>query len=652
MGTLSQTLFHPLNPDTAYALTNFRGVWKTVDGGTTDWIECNNGLPATARRIVYGSVHPNLPNDLCILATGVGIFKSTDGGALWVAKNTGNPDSIRISCFERQPQNPNILYAATTNGFIYKSIDNAENWNCLNPGSPLPVTLRVIIFDPTNANYLYAGANGVNQFWKSTDAGVTWVLKNAGLVGFGGWIHGMDIDPTNPSTIYLNGYSNAIAKSTDRGENWFFSGTGIGQEINAICVDYTNTDIIYAAGIGWIGGSGAWKSTDKGETWNRINIGFPADRPYPSLNTMVMHPTDPSILYVGGNPMPGRPSIGVYKTTNGGNNWFETDSILRGIDVKMLAIDPVNPNTVFAATMAGLFKTTNGGTTWDTTTLIAPIARTIVFDPQNSNIIYAGMFGPASICKSTDAGATWDTISIANDDTTVICVAVAPSNPDVIYAGTVGNEQGVYVYKSLDGGLTWQRKSKGLPRLNDPDSMRWHRPKGVNSLAIDPINPNIVYAGIALEGGIYRTTDGGENWTAMNNGYNGYPFTDIVVIDPGDRKTLYAGSYNGIWTYTTTDTLEPSPQDKKAIVYPNPARGTHVTFIYDLDSAAEVTIKVYSLSKQLVASIAETKSAGENSTRLDISEIPSGIYLYSITIKDNASGKMENWQRQKLAIIR
>jgi len=643
-------MFHPLNPDTAYALTNFRGVWKTVDGGASNWIECNNGL--TSQGVTYGSIHSSLPNDMCVLVATAGIFKSTDGGASWTAKNNGITNPGMVSCFERQPQNPNVLYAATSNGFVYRSDDNAENWLCLNPGSALTVVLRVIVFDPTNANYVYAGANGVNQFWKSTDGGYTWALKNTGLVGFGGWIHGMTIDPTNPTILYLNGYSAAIAKSTDRGETWFFAGVGIGQEINAIAVDYSDTDIIYAAGIGWIGGSGVWKSTDKGGTWIRMTNGFPANRPYPSLNTMVMDPIDPQVLYVGGKPMSGLPSIGVYKTTDGGNNWAETDSTLRTLDIKELAIDPAYPQIVFAATAGGLFKTTNGGTIWDTTTLMTPVVRSLAIDPQNTDIVYAGMFGHASICKSTDGGATWDSVSIASDDTTVICIALAPSNSNIIYAGTVGNDAGVYVYKSTDAGQTWQKKSNGLPQLHDPDSMRWHRPKGVNTLAIDPINPNFVYAGIALEGGIYKTTDGGDNWVAMNNGYNGYPFTDIVVIDPGDRKTLYTGSYTGVWTYTTTDTLEPSPEPKKAIAFPNPSRGSHVMFVYHLDASAEVTIRVYNLAKELVASITESKSAGDRTSRLDVSAVSPGIYLYQVTTKDVTNGTIENWQRQKLAIIR
>ncbi len=653
MGTLSHTVFHPQNPDTAYALTNFQGVWKTVNGGASDWLECNNGLGSTARRITYGTVHPNSPNDMCILAAATGIFKSVDGGALWSAKNNGNPDSTRISCFERQPQDPNVLFAATSNGRIYRSNDNAENWTCLNLGNELPVNLRTIIIDPTNPNMMYAGANGQNQFWKSTDGGINWTLKNNGLTGFGGWIHGMTIDPTNPAVLYLNGYSGAIAKSTDRGESWFFAGTGIGQEINAIAVDYSNPNNLYAAGIGWVGGSGVWQSTDKGQTWARLTNGFPADRPYPSLNVMVMNPTDPNILYVGGRPMPaGFASIGVYKTVDGGVSWVAANNGLVNLEINALAIDPSNPNKIFAATAGGLFKTNNGGDQWDSTTLMNPLVRSLAIDPQNANIVYAGLFGAATVSKSTDGGETWSGTQIASDDSTVICIAIARSNSNIIYAGTIGDNAGVYAYKSTDAGQTWQKKSGGLPKLVDPDSWRWHRPKGLNTLAIDPINANVVYAGAALEGGIYRTTDGGESWSAMKNGYNGYPFTDILVIDPADRKTLYAGSYAGVWSYTASTTPEPAPDTNQAVVFPNPARGNSVTFAYYLDFNAEITLKVYSLSKELVTSVTEQKAAGDCSTILDITNIRPGVYFYQITTKNLTTEEIDHWKRQKLAIIR
>lgn len=651
MGTLKHSMFHPQDPDTAYVLTPHRGVWKTVDGGASDWFECNDGLPSQAT--TYGSIHPNLPNDLCIVVMGAGVFKSTDGGANWIAKNSGIADPTAISCIARQPQDPNVLYAFTSDGFIYQSIDDAETWTCLNPGSSLTVNLRVIIIDPTDANLMYAGANGVDQFWKSTDGGYTWTLKNTGIVGFGSWIHGMTIDPTNPAIIYLNGYSGAIQKTTDRGETWFFAGTGIGQEINAMAIDFSNPDIIYAAGIGCVGGSGVWKSTDKGTTWNRMNNGFPSDRPYPVINTMVMHPTNPEILYVGGRPFGGpAPSIGVYKTTDGGDSWAESNNGLINMEIRALAIDPLNPDIMFAATAGGLFKSDDAGAQWDSTSLTDPLVRSLAIDPQNTDVVYAGMYGPTTVNKSTDGGETWESISVTDDDTTVICITLAPSNSNIIYAGTIGDDAGVYVYKSTDAGQIWQRKSNGLPQLHDPDSMRWHGPKGLNTLAIDPLNPNTVYAGIATEGGIYKTADGGENWEEMNNGYNGFPYTDILLIDPADRRTLHVGSYAGVWTYTTSDTLEPTPELKKAIAYANPARGNSVMFAYHLDSSADVTIRVYNLAKELVASITESKTAGDHGTRLDISEIPSGIYLYQITTEDAATGDIENWERQKLAIIR
>jgi hypothetical protein len=88
------------------------------------------------------------------------------------------------------------------------------------------------------------------------------------------------------------------------------------------------------------------------------------------------------------------------------------------------------------------------------------------------------------------------------------------------------------------------------------------------------------------------------------------------------------------------------------VAFPNPARGDRVTFAYFLEFNAEVTLKIYGLSKELVASVVEDKSAGDCSTVLDITDLRPGVYFYQITTQDAATDEIKHWKRQKLAIVR
>ncbi len=161
-----------------------------------------------------------------------------------------------------------------------------------------------------------------------------------------------------------------------------------------------------------------------------------------------------------------------------------------------------------------------------------------------------------------------------------------------------------------------------------------------------------------MEGGIYRTTDGGDKWTEMNNGYLGYPRTNDIVIDPSDSKTLYAGTFKGVWSYTFSSVGniddKCSMQSKftnKAIVYSNLGRGNIITFKYYLHSGAQVTLRIYNVQSKLISFITEYKQAGHQTTQLSKSGIPAGLYLYQISTKDDITGKKQKWKAQKQIII-
>ena len=161
-----------------------------------------------------------------------------------------------------------------------------------------------------------------------------------------------------------------------------------------------------------------------------------------------------------------------------------------------------------------------------------------IINPLNSQEMYAGTFG-GGVFKSTDGGATWQNSSSGLIDLYIQSMAIDPKNPDTVYAGMY--KYGVY--KSTDGGLTWSATGPGL----NQDAI-------VYDLQVDPQTPDILYAGTRRwtlvftwqppwGGGVYKSIDGGDSWTVQNNGLT-EDWVYSLAIDPTNPATIYAASHS------------------------------------------------------------------------------------------------------------
>lgn len=265
---------------------------------------------------------------------------------------------------------------------------------------------------------------------------------------------------------------------------------------------------------------------------------------------------EPRTLYIG------TAGGGVWKTTNAGVSFTSVfDKYCQSIGA--LAIDQQNTKTVYVGTGEsnmrntvsvgdGLYKTTDGGDNWtktgglDSTEHISKI----IINPKNSNIVYVAAPGPLwndskhrGLYKSIDGGKTFDKILYINEKTGVADIAVDPSDPDIVYATTWefrrlpyafnSGGKGSGIYKSIDGGKTWKELSHGLPA----------KPFGRTAITLAPSAPgNLIAIVEAEKTGLYISADGGETWKQQSSTLNvvSRPFYfSCLVIDPKDPKRVY-----------------------------------------------------------------------------------------------------------------
>ena len=409
----------------------------------------------------------------------------------------------------------------------------------------------------------------------SYDNTVSWTPVGPGNIG--GRIRSILIRPSDANTILIGAVSGGIWKSTDGGSSW--SPMTDGEDQIAFGSMANSGDIVYAgSGEPWgnsdaVYGGGIYKSTDFGDSWSLLSSTIGAN--VWNFRNVAKLAFDPSgNIYavtkaynykggVGGYYTNG----GLYESTDGGSSWTKINSIstnyYNGCDVA-----PISSSIILFATQSGgIFKTTNGGSNWNQITSGLPSSgfQRIAFaqDPGNTNTIYAafhstdyssgGDAGLKGIYKSTDGGDNWSALTKPGNITSTgnlsylgsqgwygNVIAVDPYNSNNIYVG------GVDMMKSTDGGSSWSHLTYWHSYYGTPVVHADH-----HAIAFDPSTANVVYDGD--DGGIYKTTNGGGAWTALNNGLEITQFYDGAVYPTGN--TFYGGTQdNGHLKYDGSGT--------------------------------------------------------------------------------------------------
>ncbi|RMH21867.1 MAG: glycosyl hydrolase [Acidobacteria bacterium] len=245
-------------------------------------------------------------------------------------------------------------------------------------------------------------------------------------------------------------------------------------------------------------------------------------------------------------------SGGVWKTTNAGTTWTPIFDRYGSYSIGCVTVDPTNPNVVWVGTGEnnsqrsvgwgdGVYKSLDGGESFVRVGLErSEHVGKIVIDPRDPDVVYVAAQGPLwsdggdrGLYKTTDGGAGWQRVLAISERTGVTDVVLDPRDPDVVYAAAFQRRRRVWalvaggpesaIYKSVDGGASWKKLSRGLPG----------GPVGRIGLAVSPQNPDVVYATIAAtreESGFYRSANRGESWVKMS---------DWVAIDPQYYQELF-----------------------------------------------------------------------------------------------------------------
>jgi len=313
-----------------------------------------------------------------------------------------------------------------------------------------------------------------------------------------------------------------------------------------------------------VNNGGVWKTTDYGRTW------FPIfdDQNTGSIGDIAVAPSNPNVIYVGSGEGIQRPDLsvgnGMYKSVDAGKTWAHL-----GLDdaqqIGGLAVDPNDENRLFVAvlghpygpnTTRGVYRSLNGGKTWERVLYKDENtgAVQVAIDPQNPNIIYADMWagrqGPwengswdgkeSGLYKSIDGGTTWK--KLTNGLPTVqqglgrIGFCIAPSDPNRLYATVDAGKEGG-MYRSDDGGESWKSISN--------DGRYWGRGSDFAEVKVDPKNKDIVYTANVV---VWKSEDGGNTWKDFRGAPGGDDYHRIWINPNNSNIILIAADQGAIIT--------------------------------------------------------------------------------------------------------
>jgi len=394
----------------------------------------------------------------------------------------------------------------------------SPQWAVLGPDGG---DVRSLTYDPQNPNRVLLGTS-TGVIFVSEDGGHNWARFAKLGAGDDYVLDHMAISPRNSKTIFVSAWSvqdqNAgdIFRTRNGGKDWEALPGMRGKSVRAMAVSISDPNVIVAGAL-----DGVYRSTDGGNNWQRISSD---DGIVKNIESIAIDPKDPNVIYAGTWHL-------AWKTSDGGANWQRINKgMIDDSDVFSIIVSSADPSEVFASACSGIYKSTSGGEQFQKIQGIpftARRTRVLKQDPSNPAIVYAGT--TEGLWKTTDEGKNWKRMS--DPEVVVNDVFIDPRNSQRVLLAT--DRSGVLA--SEDGAATFTSSNHGYA----------HR--YVSAILADSKESNALYIGVVNDrefGGVFFTHDGGQTWQQKSSGLEG---RDVFTLKQADNGVLIAGTNRGMF---------------------------------------------------------------------------------------------------------
>lgn len=623
-GNVTDLWVNPTNIDQSIAASQLNGLFESTDGGTNyTRLDSSPSSVLEATQIARATRLLSAPNSSqqLFLATGNGyrsgsVFRSDDGGATWQAINDGLevgegivevydlafshdglvlyaatwagwyasfdllnwvhltfPDASRAQLVTTSPTEASRVYGSKVVGGLYRSDDGGLNWHTIHIGLPQPFTSAFAVDQDPSERLFQSSVPGQIDFsdnfgdnWSPAVTGLTdaagtasihfllaltgndqvWALSNDGLFRSddnGATWHSLSLPPqaNSPNRLVADARGDiyvlsgeGIHVSTDNGMSWTERHSGIRAH------SFDQLQVSEADGSWFVQPLSLFRSADQGASWSNISAPSPVTNATAAVS---LSSSNPGRIYAATRESP-------VVSDDTGQNWTDLPTPGIGLTIRSWT-DPTDDQTVimadfgsgtFSLQHAGLYRSTNGGLSWSKT-FEAPLERvnfqphSVADDPTAPGTVYFGVhsrtggaFTDGLVLRSTDHGASFDVVL----DGMAFTQVIVDAGGHVYAAGTRDSiNQGVW--RSTDGGNNWQSYSNGLPA-----------PFNTYDLAAHPTRPGHIFATNGFD--IYESINGGGSWYELQDiGQTDFTNSIAVIADPAHDYTLLAATRGNIF---------------------------------------------------------------------------------------------------------
>ncbi|WP_159302713.1 VPS10 domain-containing protein [Maribacter litoralis] len=559
------------------------GVYKSTDAGKT-WKKMGLEKTQHISRII---IHPTNPDIVYVAAQGAlfegnaerGVYKSVDGGKTWkntlfvneltgaseLSMDANYPEIMYAAMWEHQ-RKPNMVVSGGAGSGLYKSTDAGETWQKIHKGLPEEKGKMAIAVSPSNSNKVYALIESDSDADKgglfvSNDAGGSWSMVSGDnrLVQRAWYYIEVFVDPNDEDTVYV--LSAPALRSEDGGKTWErLSGTH--GDYHNLWINPNNSKNMVIANDG-----GAAVSFDYAKTWSTQD-NMPTAQFY-RINVDNLFPYN---IYAGQQD---NTAVKIASVSMGRRSITEQDwTYTAGGESAFLAFDPDNPRYVLGGSYLGTIEVLDMESKASTKIMAAPI-QYLGREARNMKYLYnwnapligskhePGTYyhGAQLVLRTKDMGVTWEEISpdLTRDIDAKQGNGGGPYTNEAVGAENYGTL--AYMLESPhEKGHIWTGSDDGLVHLTKNGGETWENvtPKGlkeclINAIEVSPHDPATAYIATTrykfndYTPGIYKTTDYGKTWTAINSGIPYGAFTRVVREDEFKKDLLYAGTEKGLY---------------------------------------------------------------------------------------------------------